>query len=130
MVVVLPAPFGPRKACTSPVRTVRSRPSSAVALPKRLRSPRASIAFAMRSSLSLIQKFVKVPNDILARMTAGERGQVDGRLADGQRAAGESVPEFIERFAALLITAGFPPMPARVFVALLVTDSGRLSSVE
>ena len=26
--------------------------------------------------------------------------------------------------------AGFPPMPARVFVALLVTDSGRLSAAE
>ena len=41
-----------------------------------------------------------------------------------------SLPEFIEKFAALLIVAGFPPMPARVFVALLVTDSGRLSAAE
>jgi DNA-binding transcriptional regulator GbsR (MarR family) len=40
------------------------------------------------------------------------------------------LPEFIERFAAMLIVAGFPPMPARVFVALLVTDSGRLSAAE
>jgi DNA-binding transcriptional ArsR family regulator len=63
-------------------------------------------------------------------MTAGESGQGGGRLTDGQRAARESLPEFIERFAALLITAGFPPMPARVFVALLVTDSGRLNSAE
>jgi predicted transcriptional regulator len=47
-----------------------------------------------------------------------------------QRAAGDGLPEFIEKFAAVLITAGFPPMPARVFVALLVTDSGRLSSAE
>jgi predicted transcriptional regulator len=37
---------------------------------------------------------------------------------------------FIERFAAVLILAGFPPMPARVFTALLVTDSGRLSAAE
>jgi predicted transcriptional regulator len=63
-------------------------------------------------------------------MTAGESDQGGGGPADGRRAAGESVQEFIERFAALLITAGFPPMPARVFVALIVTDSGRLSSVE
>jgi DNA-binding transcriptional ArsR family regulator len=42
----------------------------------------------------------------------------------------ESLPEFIEKFAAVLIVAGFPPMPARVFVALLVTDSGRLSAAE
>jgi DNA-binding transcriptional regulator GbsR (MarR family) len=41
-----------------------------------------------------------------------------------------SLPEFIEKFAALLIVAGFPPMPARVFVALLVTDSGRLSAAD
>ncbi|HEY6493020.1 MAG TPA: MarR family transcriptional regulator [Trebonia sp.] len=41
-----------------------------------------------------------------------------------------SLPEFIEKFAALLIVAGFPPMPARVFVALLVSDSGRLTAAE
>src|SRR6202012_2012281 len=40
------------------------------------------------------------------------------------------LPEFIEKFAAVLIVAGFPPMPARVFVALLVTDSRRLSAAE
>lgn len=48
----------------------------------------------------------------------------------GQQAARDGLPEFIEKFAAVLITAGFPPMPARVFTALLVTDSGRLSSAE
>jgi DNA-binding transcriptional regulator GbsR (MarR family) len=37
---------------------------------------------------------------------------------------------YIERFASVLVTAGFPPMPARVFVALLVTDSGRLTAAE
>ena len=51
MVVVLPAPFGPRKACTSPVRTARSRPSSAVVRPNVLRSARTSIAFVMTLSL-------------------------------------------------------------------------------
>lgn len=49
------------------------------------------------------------------------------RVPDG---ANESLPEFIEKFAAVLIVAGFPPMPARVFVALLVTDSSRLSAAE
>ena len=38
--------------------------------------------------------------------------------------------DYIERFAAVLVVAGFPPMPARVFVALLVTDSGRLTAAE
>ena len=38
--------------------------------------------------------------------------------------------DYIERFAAVLVVAGFPAMPARVFVALLVTDSGRLTAAE
>ncbi len=58
--------------------------------------------------------------------------------ADAQDIAGrgdsegarDGLPEFIEKFAAVLIAAGFPPMPARVFAALLVTDSGRLSVAE
>ena len=60
-------------------------------------------------------------------------GTVDGTDtgAGGDRQADrDALPEFIEKFAAVLIAAGFPPMPARVFVALLVTDSGRLSSAE
>ena len=40
------------------------------------------------------------------------------------------LPEYIEKFAAVLVLAGFPPMPARVFVALLVSDSGRMSAAE
>ena len=39
-----------------------------------------------------------------------------------------SLPEFIEKFAAVLIVAGFPPMSARVFVALLISDSGGLTA--
>jgi DNA-binding transcriptional regulator GbsR (MarR family) len=35
-----------------------------------------------------------------------------------------------ERFASVLVAAGIPPMPARVFVALLLTDSGRLTAAE
>ncbi len=37
---------------------------------------------------------------------------------------------FIERFASVLTQSGFPRMPARVFAALLATDSGKLSSAE
>ena len=37
---------------------------------------------------------------------------------------------YVERFASVLVAAGFPPMPARVFVALLVTESGRLTAAE
>ena len=38
--------------------------------------------------------------------------------------------DYIERFAAVLVAAGFPAMPARVFAALHVTDSGRLTAAE
>jgi DNA-binding transcriptional regulator GbsR (MarR family) len=40
------------------------------------------------------------------------------------------VAEFVERFGATLVDAGVPQMPALVFVALLATDSGRLSAEE
>jgi predicted transcriptional regulator len=42
----------------------------------------------------------------------------------------EAVGPFIERFASVLVEAGVPPMPSRVFAALLVTDSGRLTAAE
>jgi predicted transcriptional regulator len=42
----------------------------------------------------------------------------------------EGVSRFIERFAAMLVEAGFPRMPARVFVALLVSDSGGRTAAE
>jgi hypothetical protein len=42
----------------------------------------------------------------------------------------QAVRAFIERFAAVLVQAGMPPMPSRVFAALLVTDSGRLTAAE
>jgi predicted transcriptional regulator len=42
----------------------------------------------------------------------------------------EALLRYIERFASVLIAVGFPPMPARVFTALLVTDSGRLTAAE
>ncbi len=42
----------------------------------------------------------------------------------------QAVLRFIERFAAGLSEAGMPRMPARVFAALLATDSGRLTAPE
>jgi len=47
-----------------------------------------------------------------------------------QLATPAGLPEFIEKFAAVLMAAGFPPMPARVFVALLISADGRLTSAE
>jgi predicted transcriptional regulator len=52
---------------------------------------------------------------------------------DEQRSAQRDeqvVGPFIERFASVLVEAGVPPMPARVFSALLVTDAGRLTAAE
>jgi DNA-binding transcriptional regulator GbsR (MarR family) len=37
---------------------------------------------------------------------------------------------YVERFSSVLVAAGIPAMPARVFVALLVTGSGRLTAAE
>ena len=42
----------------------------------------------------------------------------------------QAVGPFIERFASVLVEAGVPPMPARMFAALLVTDSGRLTAAD
>lgn len=42
----------------------------------------------------------------------------------------DEVLRFIERFATTLSEAGFARMPARVFVALLATDSGTLNTAE
>ena len=41
-----------------------------------------------------------------------------------------TVPRYLERFASVLTEAGIPRMPARVFAALMVTDSGRLSAAD
>ena len=42
----------------------------------------------------------------------------------------DSLHAFLERFASVLVAAGFPAMSARVFAALHVTDSGRLTAAE
>jgi DNA-binding transcriptional regulator GbsR (MarR family) len=42
----------------------------------------------------------------------------------------EAVSRFVERFATVLVEAGFVRMPARVFVALLASDAGRLTAAE
>jgi DNA-binding transcriptional regulator GbsR (MarR family) len=42
----------------------------------------------------------------------------------------QAVRRFVERFAAGLVEAGMPAMPARVFSVLLTIDSGRLTAAE
>lgn len=41
-----------------------------------------------------------------------------------------AVSRFVERFAAALVEAGVPRMPARAFAALMATDSGVLTAAE
>ena len=60
--------------------------------------------------------------------TARAAGAGQAAAADGRDR--EAMLRYIERFAALLISLGVPPMPARVFAALLSTDSGRLTAAE
>lgn len=42
----------------------------------------------------------------------------------------DPVGRFVERFAAVLTDSGIPRMPARVFAALVATNSGRLTASE
>lgn len=69
-----------------------------------------------------------------AQQTAGQRAhrrrpvQATEPPADGRPP--ESVRGFVERFATLLVGTGLPRMPARVFVCLLTSGSGSLTSAE
>jgi DNA-binding transcriptional regulator GbsR (MarR family) len=84
------------------------------------------------SSVHNIRNFVK----LLYRLNYNRDAGVTD--VDAPRATEGSVPSrdpdavlrFIERFAATLDDSGVPRMPARVFVALLATDSGRLTASE
>ncbi|MET9566762.1 MULTISPECIES: GbsR/MarR family transcriptional regulator [Streptomyces] len=55
-----------------------------------------------------------------------------GAAPGDERAArdAEAVSKFVESFAAQLVEAGMQRMPARVFTALLSSDSGTMTSVE
>lgn len=80
-------------------------------------------------------------NAIADSQMPADRSQDAARTGDGQGPAGaatgrdqvrddEAVYRFIERFSSVLSEAGFPRMPARVFVALLTSDSGLLTAAE
>jgi DNA-binding transcriptional regulator GbsR (MarR family) len=42
----------------------------------------------------------------------------------------EAVWRFVEQFASVMVEAGVPRMPARVFAALFASDSGRMTAAE
>src|SRR5215468_12719865 len=62
------------------------------------------------------------------RPNSREDAVVDADL-EHWRVAG-TVPPFVERFASVLTEAGVPRMPARVFAALMCTDSGSLTAAD
>lgn len=51
-------------------------------------------------------------------------------MDEARRRDPAAVLRFIERFASNLVEVGMSRMPSRVFVALLTSDSGRLSAAE
>lgn len=51
-------------------------------------------------------------------------------MAEHANGASPAVMGFIDQFAELLVQAGMPRMPSRVFVCLLVKDEGRMSAAE
>jgi DNA-binding transcriptional regulator GbsR (MarR family) len=63
-----------------------------------------------------------------AALASRAETRVTSRIAAGHQ--GEARSRFIERLASALTEAGFPRMPARVFAALLATDSGQLTASE
>jgi predicted transcriptional regulator len=71
-----------------------------------------------------------------SRSAAGrsDRGEVaadlSSRPAGGAQRDPEAVSRFHHDFVFALVQMGFPGMPARVFVALITTDSGRLTAAE
>ena len=64
-------------------------------------------------------------------MTAGSGAvrDVPGASTDREREPA-NIRAFIERFTGLLTQAGFPRTPARIFVALLTSDSSKLTAAE
>jgi DNA-binding transcriptional regulator GbsR (MarR family) len=54
----------------------------------------------------------------------------DAPVSTAQPPDRDAVSRFVERFASVMVEAGIPRMPARVFAALLATDSGRLTAAE
>ena len=51
-------------------------------------------------------------------------------MAAAHDSEGDPLLRYVERFATILVAAGFPAMPARVFVAFLISDSDRLTAAD
>jgi predicted transcriptional regulator len=60
----------------------------------------------------------------------GDRASAPPSAATGAQRDRAAVTRFVENLASALMEMGVPRMPARVFAALLTTDSGRLTAAE
>jgi DNA-binding transcriptional regulator GbsR (MarR family) len=60
----------------------------------------------------------------------GSHAHPEGGMTQSPKPARDeqAVGTFVERFAAVMAEAGFPPMAARVLAALLATDAGHLTA--
>jgi predicted transcriptional regulator len=65
----------------------------------------------------------------LTRDRAGSTGG-EGAGQDAPQRDDQAVSQFVENLASALMEMGVPRMPARVFAALLTTDSGRLTAAD
>src|SRR5271170_2154000 len=74
IIVVLPAPLGPRKPKALPLGTCRSTPSSAVRAPKRLVSPAVSIARVLPGTAGLDGFSAEAGNAVLRSDGLGVAG--------------------------------------------------------
>ncbi|MDT5038690.1 MAG: hypothetical protein QOE03_3875 [Micromonosporaceae bacterium] len=63
-------------------------------------------------------------------MTGTRDGARADEARDAERRDPAAVSRFVERFAQALVEAGIPRIAARVFVALVATDAGRLTAAE
>src|SRR5438876_4259571 len=73
-VVVLPAPFGPRKPNTSPSRTSRSSPSTAASEPKRF------VSFSVRMTVSMLRVYGRIV-PVLDRVTTTDDARKQRELS-------------------------------------------------
>ncbi|MGX2996264.1 GbsR/MarR family transcriptional regulator [Streptomyces sp. JNUCC 64] len=70
------------------------------------------------------------PLDEGFRGDPGPRRDEGSRLDPGSRRDEAGVAHFVEHFAAQLVTAGMPPMAARVFASILASDRGSMTAAE
>ncbi|MEW2388779.1 MarR family transcriptional regulator [Streptomyces venezuelae] len=63
-------------------------------------------------------------------MTQHDESATQGPADAGRGRDPGAVSRFVEQFAAQLVEAGMPRMPARIFAALLASDAGALTSAQ